>query len=114
MEAMRAGCPVAYSRIPVYEETVRLIQGNAWTFPTHDSSALASLIGEVAGNGEEVRRRAKKAKEIAPRIFCWKRTARAYFSLFEEVAGLRKAGQFDLPLDDLDPTTREHSAPNKR
>ena len=90
IEAMRVGCPVAYSRIPVYEETVKLIQGNAWTFPTHDSSVLADLIAEVTEDGQEARRRAKAAREIVPQIFCWKKTARAYFSLFEEVAGLRK------------------------
>ena len=94
-EAMLAGCPVAYSRIPVYEETVQLIQGNAWTFPTHDSSALASLIAEVAHDSRESRRRAMEAKEIVPRVFCWKKTARAYFSLFEEVAGLRSTAPQD-------------------
>lgn len=114
IEAMRAGCPVAYSRIPVYEETVRLIQGNAWTFPTHDSSVLADLIGEVAGNGEEVRRRTKEAKELVPRIFCWKKTARAYFSLFEEVAGLRTTAWLDPHGAGLDAATREHSVSNER
>jgi glycosyltransferase involved in cell wall biosynthesis len=87
-EAMRAGCPVAYSRIPVFEEEMQLIEGNAWTFPTHDSDALANLICEVAENNEEARRRARAAKEIVPRVFCWKNTAHAYFSLFEQVAGM--------------------------
>jgi glycosyltransferase involved in cell wall biosynthesis len=59
-------------------------------FPTHDSEALASIIAEVANNGEEARRRATSAKEIVSRIFSWKETARAYFSLFEEVAHLEK------------------------
>ena len=100
-EAMRAGCPVAYSQTPTYEEEMRLIGGNAWTFPTHDSSALASLIAEVANDNGEARRRAAAAKEIVPRIFCWKKTARAYFSLFEEVAGLRStAPQDHVPHSD--------------
>jgi glycosyltransferase involved in cell wall biosynthesis len=94
-EAMRAGCPVVYSRIPVYEEEMQLIEGNAWTFPTHDSSALASLIAEVADDNSEARRRAMAAKEIVPHVFCWKKTARAYFSLFEEVAGLRSTAPED-------------------
>ena len=89
-EAMRAGCPVAYMRTPPYEEEMELIEGNAWMFPTHDSEALASIIAEVANNGEEARRRATSAKEIVSRIFSWKETARAYFSLFEEVAHFEK------------------------
>jgi glycosyltransferase involved in cell wall biosynthesis len=94
-EAMRAGCPVVYSRTPPYEEEMQLIQGNAWMFPTYDSSALADVIAEVASNGEEARRRSAAAKEIVPRIYCWKKTARGYFSLFEQVAGLRGTVQKD-------------------
>ena len=87
-EAMRAGCPVAYSQIPVFEEEMQLIEGNAWTFPTHDSGALANLIAEVAENRDEARRRAAAAKELVSRVYCWKTTARAYFSLFEQVASM--------------------------
>lgn len=87
-EAMRAGCPVAYSQIPVFEEEMQLIEGNAWTFPTHDSGALANLIAEVAENRNEARRRAVAAKELVSRVYCWKTTARAYFSLFEQVASM--------------------------
>ncbi|MGO9317710.1 MAG: hypothetical protein ACLP1U_07835, partial [Terracidiphilus sp.] len=50
---------------------------------------LASLIAEVADDNREALRPAAAAKEIVPRIFCWKKTARADFSLFEEVAGLQ-------------------------
>jgi glycosyltransferase involved in cell wall biosynthesis len=114
IEAMRAGCPVAYSRIPVYQETMSLIQDNAWTFPTHDSSALADLIAEVAEDGEEARRRAKAAKEIVPQVFCWKKTARAYFSVFEEVAGLRKRTASDSQLSDVGATARECSVSKER
>ena len=88
-EAMRAGCPVAYSHIPVFEEEMQLIDGNAWMFPTHHSGALADLIAEVASNGDEARRRAAAAKEIVPRVFSWRNAARGYFSLFAEVAGLK-------------------------
>jgi len=94
-EAMRAGCPVAYSQIPVFQEDMELIEGNAWMFPTHDSSALADVIAEVAKNGEEARRRAAAAMEIAPRVFSWPKSARGYFSVFEQVAGLRSAGEED-------------------
>jgi len=92
-EAMRAGCPVAYSRIPVFDEEMRLIDGNAWTFPTHDSNELANLIARVAENGEEARRRATTAKEIIVRVYSWKRTAREYFYLFEQAAGLGSAAK---------------------
>jgi glycosyltransferase involved in cell wall biosynthesis len=85
-EAMRAGCPVAYSRIPVFEEEMQLIDGNAWTFPTYDSDALADVISEVAVNRDEAHRRAMAAKSIVSSVFCWKNTSRAYFSLFEELA----------------------------
>lgn len=87
-EAMQAGCPVAYSQIPVFEEEMQLIEGNAWTFPTHDSGALANLIAEVAENRDEARRRAAAAKELVSRVYCWRTTARAYFSLFEQVASM--------------------------
>jgi glycosyltransferase involved in cell wall biosynthesis len=90
-EAMRAGCPVAYSQIPVFDEEMQLIQGNAWMFPTHDSGALADVIMEVANNSKEARLRATAAQEIVGHVFCWKETARNYFSVFEEVAGLQTA-----------------------
>ena len=92
-EAMRAGCPVAYARTPPYEEEMQLIEGNAWMFPTHDSSALAEIIAAVANNGEEAQRRAAEAKNIVPRIFSWRKTARAYFSLFEQAAGVQRTEQ---------------------
>jgi glycosyltransferase involved in cell wall biosynthesis len=90
-EAMRAGCPVAFSHVPVFEEELQLVEGNAWTFPTHDSGALANLIVEIAGNRGEARRRAAAAREIVSRLFSWRNTARAYFSLFEQLASLRSA-----------------------
>jgi glycosyltransferase involved in cell wall biosynthesis len=92
-EAMRAGCPVAFSRIPVFEEEMSLIEGNAWTFPVYDSDALANVIHEVTNHCEEAFRRANAAQEIVPRVFCWKNTALSYFSLFAEVAGLQDAMQ---------------------
>jgi glycosyltransferase involved in cell wall biosynthesis len=94
-EGMRAGCPVIYSQIPVYEEEMQLIEGNAWSFPVYDSDALANVIAEMASNQVETCRRAMAAKETVPRVFGWKKTARAYFSLFEEVAGLRNTAQED-------------------
>lgn len=85
-EAMRAGCPVAFSQIPVFEEEMSLLHGNAWSFPTNESRALADVIEQVSKNGEEARRRAAAAKEIVPNVFCWRNTARGYFSVFERLA----------------------------
>lgn len=88
-EAMRCGCPVAFSRIPAFEEEMGLIQSNAWMFPTHDSDALADVISEITRNPDEAHRRATAAQQIVQNVFCWKNTAREYFSVFEEVAGLK-------------------------
>ena len=89
IEAMRVGCPVAFSRAPVYREMIELVDGNAWTFPAKDSAALADLIAEVVGNSQEARGRAEKARAIVPRIFSWKRAAEGYFSVFQRVASAR-------------------------
>jgi glycosyltransferase involved in cell wall biosynthesis len=98
-EAMRAGCPVVFSQAPVFQEEMQLMEGNAWSFPTKDSSALANVIAVVANNGEESRRRATAAKGIVSCIFSWEKTARGYFSLFEEVAGLPRTVLGDHAAD---------------
>ena len=86
IEAMRVGCPVAFSSAPVYREMIDLVDGNAWIFPPHESSALADVIADVAGNWQGARRRAARAQEIVPRIFSWERAAEGYFSVFRRVA----------------------------
>jgi len=88
IEAMRIGCPVAFSSAPVYREMIDLVDGNAWIFPPHDSSALADLIAGVAGNRQEAQRRAAKAQEMVPRIFSWEKAAEGYFSVFRRVANV--------------------------
>ena len=90
-EAMAAGCPVAYAQVPVYEEEIRLVEGNALGFPPHDSTALANLITWVVNNPVEVSSRAAAAKKIVSSVYSWKNTARAYFSLFEQIIDLRRS-----------------------
>ncbi len=85
-EAMRVGCPVVFSSAPVYREAIDLVNGNAWTFPPHDSSALADLIADLTDNREETRRRAKEAQAIIPHILSWDKAAKGYFSVFSRAA----------------------------
>jgi glycosyltransferase involved in cell wall biosynthesis len=87
-EAMSASCPVIFSRVPPFEEFMRLVENNAWTFPVSDSHALADVIAQVVGEPEEARRRAQEAMRIAPQVFSWRRSAREHFDIFGKVAGL--------------------------
>ncbi|MGA2962218.1 MAG: glycosyltransferase, partial [Candidatus Korobacteraceae bacterium] len=85
-EAMRAGCPVAYSNIPAFQEEAGLLENNAWMFPAHDSCALAEIIREIANDPEKTRLRARAAQRLVNSVFCWRKTARGYFSIFEQLA----------------------------
>ena len=84
-EAMRAGCPVVYSRIPPLVEEFELVEGNAWLFEPSDHTDLADVLEEVVVDHPGSRARSQRARDLVPRIYCWNRTAREYLAVFEEL-----------------------------
>ena len=81
-EAMRAGCPVIFSRTPPFLELMQLAEENAWSFAVNDSGELAERIYEVITQPEVVQQRTEAAMKIVPKVFSWKKTAYGYFDLF--------------------------------
>lgn len=85
LEAMLAGCPVALSAIPPFEEQRRVLGGVVPLFDPADPAALAEVIAGIAARPAEARERARIAAERVPAAYDWDRTARAYLAAFDRV-----------------------------
>ena len=92
LEAMLARCPVVLSGIPPLEEQLRVLGDVALSFPPGDAAALADRIERVLGRPEETRERVARAAERVPQAFDWRKTAREYLRVFDEVLAARRAG----------------------
>jgi len=89
LEAMLAGCPVLLSSIPPFEEQNRLLGGIVRTFDPKDPATLADQIAWVLAHREEATAAARLAAQRVPRVYDWKKTARAYLAAFEEIIATR-------------------------
>jgi glycosyltransferase involved in cell wall biosynthesis len=84
-EAMQVGCPVIYSDIPPLKEELELIEGNAWTFDPFSYIHLAIVIEELLSDPLKTQEKAARAAKLVADVFCWKRTAEGYLSIFKEL-----------------------------
>jgi glycosyltransferase involved in cell wall biosynthesis len=85
LEAMLARCPVLLSAIPPLEEQNRLLGGVVRTFDPADPGSLAEQIEWVLSHRAEAASAAELAAKRVARVYDWKKTARAYLSVFDEL-----------------------------
>ncbi|GAO02283.1 glycosyltransferase family 1 protein [Anaeromyxobacter sp. PSR-1] len=84
LEAMRAGCPTLLAAIPPLREQDHLLGGVARMFDPRDSAALARELESVLGDRPGALAQAALAADRVPRVFDWRKTARAYLRVFAE------------------------------
>lgn len=90
-EAMRAGCPVIFSRTPANLEQVALIDGNAWLFEPHDPDGLAQAVDEINEDRAKTAKICVLARERVAENLNWGRAAADYLKVFDEARRSRSS-----------------------
>ena len=85
IEAVRAQCPVACSRIPAHIEQANLIGNNVWLFEPFEARNLADTIEQMLAHTEVTTERAVRAAEMVGQAYSWQKAAAGYLSVFQEV-----------------------------
>jgi len=84
IEAIRAQCPVACSRIPAYIEQTNLIDNNIWLFDPFDARSLVHTLEQMLAHTEVTTERAMPAAETVGQVYSWEKAAVGYLSAFQE------------------------------
>lgn len=83
-EALRLGCPVVASSIPVLEEENALLGGTLALFDPHDAGSVAAAIAATLDDPEGAARRTAAAQARVREIFDWAKTADGYLDIFQQ------------------------------
>lgn len=97
IEAMRLGCPVLLSNIPSLKEKYEVLGGNAYLFDPHDPGDLANALSEMLSNPETRAEKARRALEILPEVYSWKKAAGAYLEVFKKAARRHRRRNREAP-----------------
>ena len=84
IEAARAHCPIACSRIPAHVEQANLLGNNIWLFEPSDPADLADVIEAMLSQRETAAQRATRAAELVGQSYSWQKAAEGYLSVFRE------------------------------